>query len=197
VRPVARLFVAILVAAVPVGFALVSCGTDAQNIQACRDIENARCEAAPACTPGFDPAACKRFYRDACLVGTSDTDADAGTPDAVSACVTAIQACGAADGGTTCPGQTLRDGALCQMLNPDQSDAGPRFLTLDPTPCNIILHCPEVLSACAWVGSIQPPVGDGGTDGGDAGSDGGTGGTGTGGSGTGGGGKGGGTGGGL
>jgi uncharacterized membrane protein YgcG len=174
VRPVARLFAAVLLASAPVAFALVSCGTDAQNIQACRDIESARCDVAPACTADFDVAACKRFYRDACLVGTNNTDADAGSGNAVSACIAAIQACAAADGGTGCPGQGLVDGGQCQVLNPNAGGSAPALLTVDPTPCNIIMHCPEILSACAWVGTVNPPAGTGGADGGT----GGTGGTG-------------------
>ena len=163
-RPVARLLLAAVLATLPVGIALVSCGTDAQNIEACRQIESVRCDLAPACTPGFDVAACKRFYRDACLVGTGNPDA--GDLNALAPpCITALQACGSgvADAGTQvgCPGQTLRAGATCQMLNPTPVDGGPAYVELDPTPCNIVMHCPELLEACAWVAAP-----DAGTDGG-------------------------------
>ncbi|APR76210.1 Hypothetical protein A7982_01557 [Minicystis rosea] len=185
-RPVARLLLAAVLASLPVGFALVSCGTDAQNIEACRQIESVRCDLAPACTAGFDVAACKRFYRDACLLGTGNPDAgDLNT--LAPPCIAALQACGtgAAEAGTGvgCPGQTLRTGATCQMLNATLVDGGPVYVELELTPCNIIMHCPEVLEACAWVAA--PDAGadadgsDGDTDGGDAGTGGGTGSTGS------------------
>ncbi|MEI9940451.1 MAG: hypothetical protein WDO69_24825 [Pseudomonadota bacterium] len=53
-------------------FALVSsagCGTDAQGIDDCRDIEQARCAAAQNCGLITDVPACQRFYRDQCLHG--------------------------------------------------------------------------------------------------------------------------------
>jgi len=47
------------------------CGTDAVGVEECRDIENARCEAAQYCglVESGDVEACKRFYRDQCLHG--------------------------------------------------------------------------------------------------------------------------------
>jgi len=58
------------------GFA-PACGTDAVGVEACREIENARCDRAPECqialtapNPADDPVeACRRFYLDACLHG--------------------------------------------------------------------------------------------------------------------------------
>jgi hypothetical protein len=59
------------------------CGTDAVGVDACRQIESARCEAAPACTG--DPVDsfgirteeqvqnCKTLYRDQCLHGMENT----------------------------------------------------------------------------------------------------------------------------
>lgn len=54
-----------------------ACGTDAVGVDACREIEAARCDRAVECQipldsprPGGDPvAACRRFYLDACLHG--------------------------------------------------------------------------------------------------------------------------------
>ncbi|MEO9235608.1 MAG: hypothetical protein ABI421_19870 [Polyangiaceae bacterium] len=73
-----------------------ACGSDATGIDACRQIETARCQAAPACgislsTPpsvsdGVD--GCISFYKDACLHGLEVSDP--GTP-AVTACIKAIQ----------------------------------------------------------------------------------------------------------
>ncbi|MFT3773051.1 MAG: hypothetical protein QM820_47320 [Minicystis sp.] len=179
-RPVARLLLAAVLAALPVGFALVSCGTDAQNIEACRQIESARCDLAPACSADFDVDACKRFYRDACLNGTGNPDA--GDLNAlVPPCIAALQACsaGAATDGS-CAGQPLRAGAICQILDANGVDGGARYVTLDPTPCNIVMHCPDLLEACAWVAAPDAGTDDGG-DAGDSGDSGGTGGGGTGG----------------
>ncbi len=75
-----------------------ACGRDATGIDECRQIENARCEAAPNC-PAIDlnvpPYAtnsvdgCKAFYQDACLHGLQVSDP--GAP-AITACVNAIKA---------------------------------------------------------------------------------------------------------
>jgi hypothetical protein len=53
-------------------FTLVSaagCGTDAQGVDDCREIEQARCAAAKNCGIVSDVASCQRFYRDQCLHG--------------------------------------------------------------------------------------------------------------------------------
>jgi len=71
---------------IPVATALglagaVACGKDAVGVDACRQIETARCENANSCgiglsmpvhrgdSPGLDVGACKRYYQDACLHG--------------------------------------------------------------------------------------------------------------------------------
>jgi hypothetical protein len=79
----------------------VACSNGAVGVQACRQIETARCEAAPGCpsllapTPvadGDPVAACVRFYNDACLHGlvTPATPSNA----EVNACVAGINAAG-------------------------------------------------------------------------------------------------------
>lgn len=178
-RSALRLLVAAAVAALPIGIALMSCGTDAQNIQACREIESARCDLAPACGATFDVAACKRYYRDACLLGTAQPDA--GDTARIQPCIDALAACGAADASAAmgCPGQALHAGAVCQRLEPVAADGGLLPSAIDATPCNIIMYCPEVLEACAWV---SPPDAGGADTGTDA-DGGGTGGGGTGGAG--------------
>ncbi|MEI9950905.1 MAG: hypothetical protein WDO74_18495 [Pseudomonadota bacterium] len=75
-------------------FALVSaagCGTDAQGVDDCRDIEQARCAAAKNCGLVTDVPACQRFYRDQCLHGLPVTP-----PGSVrlKECVATIQAAG-------------------------------------------------------------------------------------------------------
>jgi hypothetical protein len=75
-------------------FSLVTasgCGTDVIGIEACRDIENARCEASLPCGVVTDVAACKRFYRDQCLHGLS-APLPAGA--SVAQCVSVIRAAG-------------------------------------------------------------------------------------------------------
>jgi hypothetical protein len=76
---------------------LVACGTDAVGVQTCRQIEQARCEQAPACgipleppfhTSGSDVDACIRFYDDACLHGLSVSDPG---PIETNQCVLAIR----------------------------------------------------------------------------------------------------------
>jgi hypothetical protein len=75
-----------------------ACGTDAVDVDGCRQIEEARCRQAPACgisldelnvTSGTSVDACVRFYDDACLHGLAVADPG---PTAVSACVAAIHA---------------------------------------------------------------------------------------------------------
>jgi hypothetical protein len=78
--------------------ALAACGTDATGIEACRQIEEARCKKAPGCGVNMnvpphkggasqDVDACVRFYRDACLHGMGVVDP--GGP-ATQSCVDAI-----------------------------------------------------------------------------------------------------------
>jgi hypothetical protein len=57
-------------------FALVAspgCGTSAVGVGDCREIEEARCEAGPACGIITDVDECKRYYRDHCLHGLATT----------------------------------------------------------------------------------------------------------------------------
>jgi hypothetical protein len=109
----------------------------------------------PLCTPGFDVARCNRFYRDQCLVGIQNTT-DTSNDDlnaAATKCVAALQAAAAcaADGGSAapCPGLALIPDASCTEVTPS-----------DPTACNVITACPEVLQDCNFVAA--PP--DAGTD---------------------------------
>jgi hypothetical protein len=80
------------------GAALGACGNDAVGVDACKQIESARCRQAPACgisleppfhTAGGDVDGCIRAYQTACLHGLA-----VGNPgsSAVNACVAAIEA---------------------------------------------------------------------------------------------------------
>jgi hypothetical protein len=94
----ARLAVA-LTAFAGVGALVFACGTDAVGIDACRQVESARCLQAPNCgidltipvhrdTPKTDIDACIRFYHEQCLHGLAAAK-DPGT-QAVKECVDAI-----------------------------------------------------------------------------------------------------------
>jgi hypothetical protein len=148
VRLVQRLLVATALGVLPVGVVVGSCGTDAVAIQQCRDIENARCNAAPMCSPGFDSARCQRFYRDECLLGIENTDGGSAMSQP---CVDAINlAAQCAPGGDASPSDcvNLIPDAAC----PEVADAA--------TACNVILHCPEVLAACSFVAPTPSDAGD-------------------------------------
>jgi hypothetical protein len=73
------------------------CGSSAVGVDACRQIESARCDRAPSCqvpldvpnyTSGTAAEACVRFYDTACLHGLTVSDPGGA---AVNACVTAIR----------------------------------------------------------------------------------------------------------
>jgi hypothetical protein len=132
------------------------CGTDAKGIEECRDIEQARCEAASACRTDFDVASCKLFYRDHCLHGLR---VDPPSERVVNACVSAIEqaarcavAAGAEADLRSCP----------EAL--ESSDGQPL------TACAAI-DSPERLSLCAFIDAIEPvpPNTDAGSDGADDG----------------------------
>lgn len=64
-------------------FGVSACDTAAVGVDACRQVEYARCSAASHCPATFhipSPAACRRFYRDHCLHGLA-VGADPGAPE--------------------------------------------------------------------------------------------------------------------
>jgi hypothetical protein len=98
-----RRAVAVALAALPITVA--GCGTDAVGVQACRQIEEARCREAPGCGVALEPphhtsgdgvSECILFYDDACLHGLAN-GSDPG-PIAVNACVAAIHNAGSSGG---------------------------------------------------------------------------------------------------
>jgi hypothetical protein len=106
-----------------------ACGTSAVGVDACKQVESARCQAASACgvsleppyhTAGSDQDACIRFYDVACLHGLA-SGSDPG-PAAVSACVAAISSHPCAAGG---PNLVLHPeqapGSACAWLVPPAS----------------------------------------------------------------------------
>lgn len=135
---------ALLVAASAGLFA--GCGTDAVGIEACKAIEQARCEVAPVCESSADRLGvpedrvenCILHYRDACRVGVENTEATEIDQAQIDACVAAVQALGACQeaGGLaagSCAGVELVD------------DADPLS-----SPC-AVLKTPEKLRSCAFI----------------------------------------------
>lgn len=82
--------------------ALFACGTDAVGVDACKRVEQVRCESAQACgldltqpvhrgtSESANVAACIRYYDDQCLHGIVARDNGEPTPQVVDACVDAI-----------------------------------------------------------------------------------------------------------
>jgi len=72
--------------------AAAGCGTDPQGVDACREVEQARCRRAPSCPemgiPSDQVQACIEFVRDQCLHGLAVPDP--GTP-IVEKCARAIE----------------------------------------------------------------------------------------------------------
>jgi len=128
-------------------FTLVSatgCGTDAQGVDDCREIEQTRCAAAKNCGIVSDVEACQRYYRDQCLHGLPVPP-----PGSVQlkACVDVIRAAGdcAQSGGVD---TELRD---C-----DLSSSAPEL----KTACDLVRE-PEKTQECSFL----TPGADAGTGG--------------------------------
>jgi hypothetical protein len=106
-----------------------ACATGADGVDACKQIEEARCKLAPACgialqppysTAGTDVDACIRYYDIACLHGL-----EVGNPGttAVNACVAAITDCAT----VVAP----QDNPACAWLSPVGTDAGETAAAVD------------------------------------------------------------------
>lgn len=102
----------------------LSCGTDAVGVEACRQIEEARCYRALECgislaSPvhrGDDVAACVKFYKDDCLHGLASKN-DPGGPK-LQACVQAIS------------------GGVCSVVVAPETDPACAFLI--PAPAAVV-----------------------------------------------------------
>ncbi len=112
-----------------------ACSTDAVGVDACREIESARCNRAVECSiplgspnPAGDPvAACRRFYLDACLHGVQSAK-DPTVPER-KACVDAVTtgACAVVREPQLAPG--------CAFILPsDTPDASPAPTGSEPRP---------------------------------------------------------------
>ncbi|WP_437664106.1 hypothetical protein [Sorangium sp. So ce1182] len=170
-----------------------SCGSDAVGVDACRQIERARCEAAAVCPEWVGTAAadeqvktCVEFYWDHCLHGiekariTTNAGVVQAAPEPTDA---EVQACIAAIGAARdCASSKVASIAECPAAPPAEGEDA------SVSPCVVITQKAHVLEACAFV--VQPaeaPDGGGadgdGAGGGGAGGSGGAGGTGSGGAG--------------
>ena len=125
-------------------FALSSssgCGTAAIGIDACRDVEYARCDAAQYCGVVDDVPACHRFYRDHCLHGLHDGVKEP-TDEQVKACVDLIKQAG-----------------TCAKSDPHTplEDCRPRLAPRHGATeaCDLVL-APEYADDCAWLGPRGP-----------------------------------------
>lgn len=138
----------VLAVALLTGWVLVGpgCGVEPVAADGCRQIEEARCEAAPRC-PNLkvsDVDACKRFYRDQCLHGLARPD-DPGGPS-IERCV-----------------QAIRVASTCSAAN------NACVATSAPAvPCDVIEH-PELAVDCAFLippaqATASPTLVDGGSD---------------------------------
>ncbi len=133
-------------------FTLVSaagCGTDAKGVDDCRDIEQARCDAAQHCGLVSDVAECQRFYRDQCLHGLQ-----VASPGSVKvkACVATIRAAG------TCA--ATAEGSDVELASCDPAIDAPGATTA----CDVVKE-PEKASDCSFL----LPASDGGSTGGTGG----------------------------
>jgi hypothetical protein len=134
---------AVAVLALPAFVALTSCGTNAVAVEACRQIEAARCDAMQACGLSADAAAaCSSFYHDQCLHGVENPKPDAGTAT-IDACVAAIRATAA------CARAGAADMAACP--------AAPLTSSADAAlkPCDVIGKNAHLLSDCAFVVALS------------------------------------------
>ena len=133
-------------------FSLVTasgCGTKAVGVDACRDIEQARCRAGDPCGLIDDVAACERYYRDHCLHGLA-TAPPAGA--SVEACVQVIR--GAGECAESDPETPLEE---CESSVP-----APTFGLA--TACDVVRH-PELATECAFLTDTPPVEGTGGQGG--------------------------------
>ncbi|WP_437840906.1 hypothetical protein [Sorangium sp. So ce1153] len=150
-----------------------SCGNDAVGVDACRQIERARCEAAAVCPEWVSTATtddpvktCIEFYWDQCLHGVERDHTSAGTGNAQIApepTDAEVQACVAAVG-------AARDCASAKVASMAECPAAPLAESKDDSisPCVVITQKAHLLEACAFV--LEDDGGAGGSGAGASGS---------------------------
>jgi hypothetical protein len=110
-----------------------ACGTDAEGVSECRDIEYVRCEAGAYCSEFRNVSACRRFTRDHCLHGLSVGDVPASQTQA---CVEALRRAG--------------DCAREQGPTTDPDACASNIESNADTICDVVLR-PELAEACAFI----------------------------------------------
>ncbi|WP_437282623.1 hypothetical protein WME90_19195 [Sorangium sp. So ce375] len=146
-----------------------SCGNDAVGVDACRRIEQARCEAAAVCPAwvGSGDAdervkTCVEFYWDQCLHGI-ENDGTGGGHTAAEPTTAQVDACVAAVG-------EARACASAKIASMAECPAAPLAEGVDRaiSPCEVITARAQALGACAFVAT--PNDGGSGTAGSGGGS---------------------------
>lgn len=133
----ALLFAAGLGCALTPAILSAGCGPTAVGVEACRKIEDARCDAAASCGLSNDQIAdCKLFYQDQCLHGIENS-AHRPTETEVTTCIASVKATGACAAGGV---KTMSACADAPVL--DEAKATP--------PCDVILVSAHQLVACAF-----------------------------------------------
>ncbi|WP_437538422.1 hypothetical protein WME79_20905 [Sorangium sp. So ce726] len=149
-----------------------SCGNDAVGVDACRRIEQARCEAAAVCPEWIGSGdaeervnTCIEFYWDQCLHGIQN--GAGGGQAAEDPKTTQVDACVAAVG-------EARACASAKVASMAECSASPLAEGVDRaiTPCKVITAQAEALEACAFVAAPNGggSAGSGGSGSGSAGS---------------------------
>ncbi|WP_437593954.1 hypothetical protein [Sorangium sp. So ce1000] len=136
-----------------------SCGNDAVGVDACRRIEQARCEAAAVCPAWVGSGnadervkTCVEFYWDQCLHGI-ENDGTGGGHAAAEPTTAQVDACVAAVG-------EARACASAKVASMAECSAAPLAEGVDRSisPCEVITAQAEALEACAFVAA---PNGEG------------------------------------
>ena len=119
-----------------------ACSTDAVGVEECREIEQARCEAARSCDLGIDSDAdfetCERFARDNCLHGLAVKDVPKSSE--LDRCVGVLEKAGACakDGkelASDCDIETFLVSAtvpVCDIIQDPEEATGCGFLVAEP-----------------------------------------------------------------
>lgn len=142
----ARLRLALLVAlglagALSPALFSAGCGPSGVGVEACRKIEDARCEAAASCGLSQQQVDnCKLVYQDQCLHGIQNS-AYHPTQSDTDGCVAAVKAAGA------CAAAGVKSMAACP-------DAPLVSGAVDTDPCTIITAKADELSACAFATGV-------------------------------------------
>lgn len=130
-------FLVAVTLAVGLGALAASCGTDAVGIEACRQIELARCDEAPACQADFEVERCHELYRDQCLHGIENSSHPPSDAE-ISDCVGAIKEVGA------CTKEGAANMKDCPVALVES------VLPATISPCDILLSNAHLLQKCSF-----------------------------------------------